>query len=201
MSGILGNINDWVAVKGDETHIFDHDLNENSIVIDLGGHVGWFTNGIFEKYGSKIFYFEPVAEFYSSAKKRFAGNDNIKVFPYGISDKNGEERIYYNQYASSMYDRALLQFNINCITFDKIMTDNNIDFIDLIKFNIEGEEYNVLEYMIKNNLLEKCGNIQVQFHKNVPNFQARYDNIKNELEKTHYLTYYYPFVWENWKKK
>lgn len=201
MSGILGNINDWVAAKGDETHIFDHDLNENSIVLDMGGHVGWFTDGINKKYKSKIFYFEPVGEFYTSAKHRFAGINNIKVFCLGISDKNGEEKIYYNQYASSMYDKAILSFNINCITLDKIMVDNNIDFIDLIKLNIEGEEYAVLEYMIKHNLIEKCGNIQVQFHKNVNNFQSRYDNIKRELEKTHELTYYYPFVWENWKKK
>ena len=200
MSGILGNINDWVAVKGDETHIFDHVLDENSIVLDIGGHLGSFTDGITKKYNCKVFYFEPVGEFYISAKHRFANNEKISVFPLGLSDQTGEKVIYYNQYASSMYDKTSLKFNINCITLDKIMVDNNIEFIDLIKINIEGEEYKVLEYMIKNNLIEKCGNLQIQFHKNVPNFQERYDFIKKELEKTHHSTYYYPFVWENWKK-
>jgi FkbM family methyltransferase len=200
MSGILGNLTDWVNVKGDDTLRLEYELNKNSIVLDLGGHEGWFTDNINKKYGSRIYYFEPVGQFYTFAKRRFTGLDNISVFPLGISDKNGTVIIYFNEYASSMYDKTNFMFNIDCITLDKIMLDNNINYIDLIKFNIEGEEYAVLEYMIKNNLIEKCDNIQVQFHKNVNNFQTRYDNIKCELEKTHHLTYYYPFVWENWKK-
>jgi len=200
MGSILGNITDWVNVKGDYTLRVDYDLNENSVVLDLGGHQGWFTDKILSLYGSRILCFEPVLQFYSYIKKRFAGLDNVSVFPLGISDKNGEEIIYYNDYASSMYDRTNVMFQINCVTLDKIMEDNGVDQVDLIKFNVEGEEYAVLEYMIKNGLVERCGDIQVQFHKNVASFQPRYDHIKQELEKTHHLTYCYPFVWENWKK-
>lgn len=200
MGAILGNLQDWVKDKGDDTHRLNYDLNKDSIVIDLGGHQGWFTDAINKKYGSKIYCFEPIGQFYTYIKRRFKDLNNIFVFPLGISNKNTEAVIYYNEYASSMYDKTMLPFNISCITLDKIMKDNNINFIDLIKFNIEGEEYNVLEYMIENNLIEKCDNLQIQFHKNVPDFQKKYNHIKSVLEKTHHLTYCYSYVWENWKK-
>lgn len=197
----IGDVAEWGKVRGDFTHRLDYDLNENSVVIDLGGHQGVWSELINEKYKSKIFCFEPLSQFYEFSKHKFENIDNVLVFPLAISDTNGEKIIYYIEHASSMHDKSALFFNVKCITLDKIMSDNHIEFIDLIKFNIEGEEYAVLEYMIKNKLIEKCDNIQVQFHKNVANFQLRYDHIKQELEKTHELTYYYPFVWENWKKK
>jgi hypothetical protein len=42
--------------------------------------------------------------------------------------------------------------------------------------------------------------IQVQFHL-VEGYQQMYEAIGNELNKTHCLTYRYPFVWENWRRK
>ena len=72
--------------------------------------------------------------------------------------------------------------------------------IDLMKINIEGAEYDLLEHLIENKFVENIKDIQVQFHDFVPNAEARMKNIQAGLSKTHYLTYQYPFVWENWRK-
>ena len=196
----IGNTGQWHADKGDYTHRLNYALNESSIVFDLGGHKGWFTEQINNKYESKIFCFEPVKDFAREIDAKFKDFSNIKTFPLAVSNKNGKDVIYYNNDSSSTHVKTNNALDIDCITLDKIMLDNNINEIDLIKINIEGEEYSLLEYMIKNNLIERCVNIQVQFHVIVENYEMRYDYIKHELEKTHHLTYKYPFVWENWEK-
>jgi len=196
----IGNTGQWHADKGDYTHRLNYELDKDSIVFDLGGHLGWFTEQINNKFGSKIFCFEPVKEFASQIESKFKNFDNIKTFPLAISNKNGKDVIYYNNDSSSIHVKTDKFFEIDCITLDKIMADNHINKIDLIKINIEGEEYSLLEYMIKNNLIKTCDNIQVQFHVIVDNYEIRYDYIRYELEKTHHLTYNYPFVWENWRK-
>ena len=71
----------------------------------------------------------------------------------------------------------------------------------MIKINIEGGEFEFLENIIKSELVTKFDNIQVQFHDFVPNSDIRMSEIQKELSKTHYLTYQFEYVWENWKRK
>ena len=78
---------------------------------------------------------------------------------------------------------------------------HQIDLIDLMKINIEGGEYDLLDHLITSNLVSRIKNIQVQFHDFIPDANSRMKNIQNELAKTHELTYQYKFVWENWRLK
>jgi len=200
MGNVLGDVNKWFSDDGDYTHRLNYNLNKDSIVFDLGGYTGWFTEQINTKYMPKIYCFEPLKKYALIIQTKFSSYNNVFVFPLAISDKNGKDIIYINNDSSSMFDKRGDPCEIETITLDKVMIDNNITHIDLIKINIEGEEYPLLEYMIKNSLIEKCDNIQVQFHTFIENYEVRYNDILHELEKTHHLTYHYPFVWENWKK-
>lgn len=201
MTRTIGYSGQWFKDNGDFTHRLNYDLNENSIIFDLGGHVGWFTEQMNEKYGSKIFCFEPIISFYEEINRKFGGLDNIKIFPLAISDVTGKETIYFDENASSLFVPTTKPIEINCVTLNSIFDEYNIKDIDLIKINIEGAEYSLLESMIRDGLISKCKNIQVQFHIIVENYEVRYEQIKKELEKTHKLTYKYPFVWENWEIK
>lgn len=196
----IGDTTQWHMDNGDYTVRLNYNLNNDSIVFDLGGYKGWFTEQINNKYGSQIYVFEPIVTLSEEMVTNFLELDNVNVYSMAVSDKNGHDVIYFNDDASSTHVQLGKPLDIECITLDKVMSDNNIEKIDLIKINIEGEEYSLLEHMIKNNLIEKCVNIQVQFHVIVENYEARYTNIRHELEKTHHLTYRYPFVWENWEK-
>jgi FkbM family methyltransferase len=195
----MKNIEQWFKDNGDYTLRLNYDLNKNSVVFDIGGYEGWFTEQINNKYGSKIYCFEPLPKFATLIQTKFSGFNNILVFPLAISDKNEKETIYFKNDGTSTQVITNEAFVIDSITLDKVMTDNNITNISLIKINIEGDEYRLLEHMIKNNLIEKCDNIQVQFHDFIEHYDLRYGYIKYELEKTHHLTYQYPFVWENWE--
>ena len=200
MNRTIGDTNKWYADNGDYTHRLNYNLNENSIVFDLGGYEGWFVDQINLKYHSKIFCFEPIKKFALNIEIKFSGLSNIKIFTMAVSNKNGKNIIYFNDNSSSIHVKTNEFYEIDCITLDEVMKNNDINNIDLIKINIEGDEYSLLEYMIINGLIEKCKNIQVQFHTIVDNYEMRYDYICYELKKTHHLTYKYPFVWENWEK-
>ena len=78
---------------------------------------------------------------------------------------------------------------------------NGIGEIDLMKINIEGGEYEFLEYLLDTGLAVKIKNVQVQFHDFVPNAETRTKSIQERLSQTHSLTYQYEFVWENWRVK
>lgn len=77
----------------------------------------------------------------------------------------------------------------------------NIDFIDLMKINIEGAEYDLLEHILNRDLAGRINNIQVQFHNFIENCGERMFAIQKKLGETHQLTYQYLYVWENWEKK
>ena len=55
--------------------------------------------------------------------------------------------------------------------------------------------------MIKIGIIKKVCNIQVQFHNIIPDARQRMEEIQVGLENTHYLTYQYPWIWENWRIK
>lgn len=77
----------------------------------------------------------------------------------------------------------------------------HITHIDLLKINIEGGEYDFLERIIEDKIINNITNIQVQFHDFAPNAEVRMKAIQSKLSQTHYTTYSYEFVWENWTLK
>ena len=99
-------------------------------------------------YHSRIYCFEPIQDYYFDIQRKFNGFGNISVFPLAISDKNGVDVMYINDDSSSIHIKTGNPFKIDCITLDKVMWGNGLNYIDLIKINIEGEEYTLLEYMI-----------------------------------------------------
>jgi FkbM family methyltransferase len=160
--------------------------------LDIGAYKGELAQKIYDKYKCHIQCFEPV--FYDECKDRFKDVDKVIVWNYAISNFNGLSKFHINKDASGMNDSG--EVEVNCVTIDQI---NIFNRIGLIKINIEGEEYNLLDDMISKAFTNKCINIQVQFHK-IEGYKQRYEQIKSKLELTHKLTFKYPFVWENWRK-
>lgn len=188
----------WFKDNGDKTHRLNYDLNNTSIVFDLGGFQGQWTADIFCKYASQVFVFEPVENFANQIMQRFSNNKSIRLFKFGLSDNDKLERLSLSEDGSSMYKHDGEELLIELRQINKFIDEHNIIFVDLIKINIEGGEYDLLEFLIKTGTITKFRNIQVQFHDFIPDAYIRMKKIQNELQKTHTLTYKYEFVWENW---
>lgn len=192
----------WFAVKGDQTLRLNYPLNKDSVVFDLGGYKGEFAADIYNKYQSTIYVFEPIQSFYNLIKKQFIDNPRIKVYQYGLAGQDQTMQISLTDNSSSVYIKSKLTETIQLKSIIDFIKTNNIDYIDLIKVNIEGGEYDVLEALIAHNMLPLFSDLQIQFHDFIiPNATERMKKIQAELSKTHQLTYQYEFVWENWTLK
>lgn len=192
----------WFADKGDETLRLDYDLNENSVIFDIGGYKGEFARDLFCKYQSQIYVFEPLTEFYNICVKRFIKNKKVKSYNFGLAERAFETEINVSDNASSIFNVEGTKTKIRLESIIDFMISNKIETVDLMKINIEGGEYDLLDVIIENNFAHKFKNIQVQFHDFViDNPRERMEKIQKELSKTHELTYQYDFVWENWKLK
>jgi FkbM family methyltransferase len=192
----------WFEINGDQTLRLDYDLNPNSLIFDVGGYKGEFTSDIFCKYNSNVYVFEPVNLFYQIIQNKFSNNNKIKIFGFGLSGKDEQLQISISENSSSVYLKTEKTEMIQLKSIVDFIKKNYISQVDLIKINIEGGEYELLEALIENDLVSSFVNIQVQFHDFIiENAKERMNKIQTNLSKTHKLTYQYEFVWENWKIK
>ena len=78
---------------------------------------------------------------------------------------------------------------------------SNYNKIDLMSINIEGGEYELLDSILLNKLVDKITNIQIEFHEWFPSYEESHllrKDIHTRLSVTHKLSYCYPFYWESW---
>jgi len=191
----------WVKDKGDSVLRLSYPLAEDSIVFDVGGYLGAWSEKIINLYNPYVCIFEPVPKYYSEIFEKLGSNPKVSIYDFGLSDRNANTKIALLANASSVYKNSKQYINIKIRDIKNFLKEKKVARIDLIKINIEGGEYSLLERIIDSQIIEKFHNIQVQFHKFLPNAEARRNQIRAGLKKTHYLTYDYPFVWENWRIK
>lgn len=191
----------WAKAQGDKTLRLDYQLNNKSLVFDLGGYEGQWASDIFARYCCTIHVFEPVPIFAERIVNRFEANPNITVHNYGLGKEDCNVQLYLFADGSSVINKKSAEtITIRIAKIDDFIRENKFTIIDLMKINIEGCEYELLEHLLEIGCVENILNIQVQFHDCVQNANGRMQAIQRQLVKTHHLTYQYPFVWENWTR-
>jgi FkbM family methyltransferase len=191
----------WLLSNGEQTLRLNYDLKKDSIVFDIGGYKGNFADDIYNKYMCTVYIFEPVNYFYDHIKNRFVGNEKIKAYKYGLSNCEKTIEISIENDSSSVHKRSNNIETIKLINVTNFIRNNSIKKIDLLKINIEGGEYEVIPELINSGDIDKIMNLQIQFHDFIDDCDTKRDEIRNELNKTHELTYDYYYIWENWKLK
>ena len=189
----------WFADEGDKTSRLDYDLSEDSLVLDVGGYEGQWASDIFLRYRCFIHIFEPVPAFAANIARRILRNKRIVLHPCGLGRETKLETISVCDNGSSIFKKASQSVEIPIMSAAEFLRRERITLVDLIKINIEGGEYDLLEHLIETGFVTNIRNIQVQFHDFVPQAEARMLAIQAALTKTHELTWQYRFVWENWR--
>jgi len=184
--------------KKDLRHTYD--LNENSLVFDVGGYQGEWAEKIYNLYRSKIWIFEPHPIFNDNLKLKFADNDSIKVYPFGLGGLSEKLFLSNDENSSSLHKTGTDKIEVSIKNISDFLEELEVTNVDLIKINIEGAEYELLENLIDNNKVKVFRNIQVQFHNFIIDPYKRVLKIRRSLKKTHSPTYIYRFVWENWRR-
>jgi FkbM family methyltransferase len=190
----------WFRDGGDDSLRVNYPLNENSVVFDLGGYHGSWTQKIYDRYQCHIHVFEPIPELYNNLVDYFRNKEKIKIYDFGISDQDKLIEIALLNDGSSFYVDSENKVIVKVVSFVKFLKEKNIENVDLIKINIEGDEFPVLKSLIDNGCINIFKNIQVQFHQFIPDSINLRNWIREKLKLTHKITYNYEFVWENWEK-
>jgi FkbM family methyltransferase len=190
----------WYQARGNETRRLDYDLDESSLVFDLGGYRGDWAADIFTRYCCTLHVFEPVPEYVERIRSRFSRNPKVTVHPFGLASADATVALAVDESSSSLFKSGAATCEARLVKASDFLAANRIESIDLMKINIEGGEYDLLDHLIGSELIGNIGNVQIQFHDFVPNARKRMERIQRELSATHHLTYQYVFVWENWER-
>ncbi len=188
----------WRRADGDRTLRLQYDLEPGSLVFDMGGYEGQWASDIHAMYRCRVEVFEPVPEYAARITARFRRNDAIRVHPFGLASRTGEARLTLAGDASSLFGRPGARL-VRLVEAASFLRERGIERIDLMKVNIEGGEYDLLEHLLDAGLIGRIRDIQVQFHDCLPDAAARMRRIQEQLAATHRRTWQYPFVWENWR--
>ncbi len=190
----------WFYLSGDVRYLANHDLNSESIVFDVGGYVGVFTDKLVHKYDSRIYVFEPVKKYLQVLKRKYKDNKNVQVFDFGLSNKTETAEINVKGDKSSRFVESAQVEKVKLVDISEFMLENKIEEVDLITINIEGGEYDLLERMLEKDLVKNFKFIQVQFHNFVESAENRHEIIISKLRETHKPTFKFPFIWEGFKR-
>lgn len=192
----------WLKDDGDNLLRYKYHLNKDSIIFDIGGYKGDFAAEVFSRFQSKVFVFEPVEKFYTYSKNRFQHNDNIKLFQYGLGAKDEVFSILEDENKTQMANtQSSSSIEVKVRNIETILKELNITYIDLLKVNIEGGEYELLEKMYDIGFMGKVKNYQIQFHDFVQDAEVKKESVIKKLKETHQCTWSYDFIWENWTLK
>ena len=182
--------------------IFDKfELNENSIVIDLGSNVGDVTKFISKNYNSTIYSYEPNIYAFNIQKKRLGKINKIFLFNECVDIDNGKKKNFFHKkakiggdaeysHASSLDSSKSNISNQNYKIVKSTSIENIIckfNYIDLIKIDIEGYEYEIIPILIKNK--HKIKKVVCELHGNpayknkYKDYEEKYKNLINELNK------------------
>lgn len=195
-------------IKKDRKFDFRHryKFEANPVIFDCGGFKGEWTARMLKLYrdiNPKIYVFEIAEPYIKYLERRFQRETKVQVFPFGLGKEDCNIEFSVSELATSIYlPTKEVQTEIgNIRSIQGFLEEAGIEKIDLLKMNIEGGEYDLLDSIISSGFVKKCKNIQIQFHNYGEWSIIRRDKIKEQLKRTHVSTYDYEWTFENWELK
>ncbi|MDR3606946.1 MAG: hypothetical protein P4M08_06140 [Oligoflexia bacterium] len=117
----------WVLAAGDRTFRLDYDgLNENSVVVDVGGYHGDWADAIHKRYGCLVHICEPIPELAERIRRRFEGNSKIFVHPVGLGASTNKARISLAEDGSSVFGNKANSVEIDIQDISEFIRENKI---------------------------------------------------------------------------
>lgn len=174
--GILNYENE--IVSGESFFIdFILKLNNDGVILDVGANIGEYSNTLRKKgFIGKLFAFEPHPNTFIKLKKSAdtfsydaikmgMGKVAEKLMIYDYAENNGSQHAsLYKDVITDIHQSAITEIEIELTTIDEFISKNNLQQINLLKIDTEGNELNVLlgaKQAITNNVIKF---IQIEFN-------------------------------------
>jgi len=160
-----------------EREYYKETVKQGMIVFDVGANVGVIANLFSELVGEdgEVHCFEPSENTFQQLKKNCNKMDvsNIILNRVAISNQPGivKLNVYDDEFSSwnTLANRPLHEYGIHikpssiekvdATTIDIYCQQNNIEYIDLLKIDVEGAEYQALlgaERMLREKAVRNC---------------------------------------------
>ena len=120
-------------------------------ILDVGGNIGW-TAQYFAGYAKNVYVVEPAKEHCEVIQQLIDYNEykNIHLIKAAVSNKPGTLTLNHNtnktmfSLSEAVADKSLSTEEVEVKTLSQILAENNIEHVDLLKLDPEGEEANIL---------------------------------------------------------
>ncbi len=129
---------------------YDLSISDPKNILDLGSNIGLSVMFFATKYPeARIISIEPDPDTFKLLEKNTKQFNNVVLLQSAISNTKGNIVFFKNQKhnASSIYHRNSddQKITVNTTTLLDIFSENNLNEIDILKFDIEGAEFKVFE--------------------------------------------------------
>lgn len=189
--------------------LIDVDLPEGAVVLDVGAFTGEWSERVLQRADQtgprnlRIHAFEPEPGSIERLRAGVGQDPRVELHPFGLSGRDRLERLAIGGPGSSVFvDPTTPGFvgstEVELRDVDAVLAALAVDRIDLLKINIEGGEFELLDRLHETGRLERTGTVIVQFHEFAPGaYRGRRRNRK-QLADTHRCTWSYSWVYERW---
>lgn len=164
-------------------------LSTDSVVVAVGvGHDISFDLAVSEKHGCRIILLDPSPTGKATIERHSPLPENMTFLPVGLSSKDGTVCFADPMHPDEGSYRIASEagsggpHSFQCRRLSTIMDENNFAHIDLLKIDIEGFEYGVLDDLLltRKDVRQIC----VEFHHGVVPGITRMQTLKAILRLT-----------------
>lgn len=175
----------WAGIEASEGHHFyARGLNQGSIVIDLGAHLGKFAHPVAARWSCSVYAVEASPALFA----RIPPASTLQTLNFAVGAVNGPVSFFLsNNPEANSVCRAMAgawsaaspsEIQVPGITLDNLFKQLGIRGADMLKVDVEGAEI-ALFGSAPDDLLREIGQITVEFH----DFVAE-ANLGSEVKRT-----------------
>ena len=101
---------------------------------------------------SNIYGFEPETNNYHAIAERYKDNTRIEIFPFAVSDFDGESSLHIHSESSSGHSLKLFSLShhkipVKTVRLDTWVTQSGVDTLDVVKIDTQGNDFEVIKGM------------------------------------------------------
>jgi FkbM family methyltransferase len=181
----------------------DHAIGPDSVVLDVGAFIGDWSEKISTRYGSVIHAFEPGPSALRQMAERLDDHPNVHQHPYGLGRRDETASLALSGPGSTIYADSGTYGTVEVPIRDAVavLDELGLDHVDLLKVNIEGGEYDLIDRLDEAGWLPRIDLLMVQFHEFHPKAYRRRRHNRRSLARTHEQVWDYPWIWEYWRRR
>jgi FkbM family methyltransferase len=168
-----------------------YELDKMETVLDIGANSGLFSFLCINKGAKKVYAFEPNQESLQNLNHIVKGI-NVEVIDKAVYTKDQDLKFYIDPTNTTIGSvskdhivkngNVLEEIIVPAVSLKTFFTENNIDRISLVKMDIEGAEYDIIENL-ESEVFKKIDSFLIEYH---DNYSGQAEKLVNKLVSAGY---------------